>query len=172
MGRLWGAWTVADADVCVDEQLVVFRGWCAFKVYVRWIWDKVIGFCGCWNMAQLKFQSISGKRRLTFRNWTRSNGFAWNDVRSDWLWKNCSGENFVTRLNLSRTLLGLKITNIGAVRKNKQFILPGLKKIKGKEQCSSVLNQTDPKKQLTSPSGSIFCFAWCRYLLNPCNLWK
>ena len=52
--------------------------------------------------------------------------------------RNCTGDNFFTSLTLSRALLSHKMTFLGTVRKNKQFIPPALKNTKNRAELSSV----------------------------------
>jgi len=116
----------AGASVCVDEQLLAFRGRVPFKIYIPSkpckYGIKIWILCDCDTSYCLNFQIYVGKEGrfpevnqgsrviLELTEFMKNSG------------RNCTMDNFFSSLSLSKSLLARQMTMIGTVRKNKTFL--------------------------------------------------
>lgn len=146
-------------QVCVDEQLVVYRGRCPFKVYI----PSKPGKYGLkvWACADVKTSYVSNLELYTGRQGrgpevgqpTRVVLQMTSPIAGSG--RGCTGDNFFSSLTLTQSLLTQKITYCGTVRKNRRFLPPAILETKGREVKSSVFAFTEditlvsyiPKKQ-------------------------
>ena len=127
-------------QVCVDEQLVAFRGRCPFKVYIPSkpgkygikVWaccDVDTAYCcnlEVYTGKQGRGPEVGQPTRVVLQMTEHLSNSG----------RGCTADNFFTSLTLADTLLSRQMTFCGTVRKNKRFIPPVLKE-KGREVYSS-----------------------------------
>ena len=127
--------------VCVDEQLLVYRGRCPFKIYLPskpgkygmklWICaDVETSYCVNFEVytgRQGHGPEINQGARVVLQLTEHLSGSG----------RNCTGDNFFSSLYLSNALLQRKMTYIGTVRKNKPFLPTKVTDIREREELSS-----------------------------------
>ncbi len=113
-------------NLCVDEQLVTYRGRCGFKVYLPskpgkygikvWICcDVQNSYCCNFDVYTGKigrFAEIGQGERIVLQLTEPYTGSG----------RNITADNFFSSLHLARALLTRKMTYVGTVRKNKPFL--------------------------------------------------
>ena len=128
-------------QVCVDEQLVVYRGRCPFKVYMpnkpgkygMKIWaccDVGTGYLSNMEVYTGKIgqtPEIGQSTRVVLEMTSHLQGSG----------RGITADNFFTSLSLVETLLFRKLTFCGTVRRNKRFIPPIILDIFGKDVFQS-----------------------------------
>ena len=115
-------------NVCVDEQLVVFRGRCPFRVYLPnkpgkygikvWVCcDVDTAYCSNFEVYTGKTgraPEVGQGERVVLQMTAHLSGSG----------RGCTGDNFFTSSKLSLSLLQRNMTYVGTVRKNKSFLPP------------------------------------------------
>ena len=132
----------------IDEQLVSFRGRCAFKMYIQSKPDKygikIVMSCDAKTFYVIDAEVYTGKGstpdnipvahyycdKLTssFQNTNR----------------NLTMDNWFTSVSTSKFLLEKKITTVGTLRKNKKEIPPSFLEVKTREKNSAIFAFSDP----------------------------
>lgn len=133
---LWNSWEVllpklynCHENVTIDEQLVAFRGRCAFRQYMPskparygikfWLTvDSKTGYV--W-----KIQPYLGKAQNEQPEKNQAERVVL-DMTEGLKGQNITADNFFSSFDLAKKLLARKLTYVGTVRKNKTFIPPKL----------------------------------------------
>ncbi|XP_038554117.1 piggyBac transposable element-derived protein 4-like [Micropterus salmoides] len=131
---LWEKWTSIlpvnfnpGRDICVDEQLVPFRGRCAFRQYIP---SKPAKY-------GLKIYLIYGEAGWTSRRGgTGEAGPPRDDRGAPGLC--CHLRNFFTSYGAAEEHLKSKIALVGTIRKNKPKLPPQLLQVRGRATHSSI----------------------------------
>lgn len=150
--KIWDMWThrlqmmfSPNKEICVDEQLVPFKGRCAFRQYMpkkpAKYGLKVWAVCDVETSYAWRLQLYTGKaagERAEINQGMRvvlelTEGLQGHNVTCD---------NFFTSFPLSEELLRQKNTLVGTIRKNKPELPPQLLQTKGRGVFSSVFTFT------------------------------
>lgn len=130
------------SQLCVDEQLVVFRGRCPFRVYIPskpgkygmkvWLCCDVDTAYVC-NMElyigrEGRNPEVDQAFRVVLQMTSPFSGSG----------RGVTGDNFFTSLHLAQALLQRQMTYCGTVRKNRRFLPPVILDIKQRQVNSSV----------------------------------
>lgn len=113
-------------NLCIDEQLVIFRGRCGFKVYIPskpgkygikiWVCaDVATSYCCNFDVytgQTGRSPEIGQAERVVLQLAEPYFGSG----------RNITADNFFSSLHLTRTLLTHQLTYVGTVRKNKPFL--------------------------------------------------
>ncbi|XP_049456868.1 piggyBac transposable element-derived protein 4-like [Epinephelus fuscoguttatus] len=132
------------ADVCVDEQLVGFKGRCSFRQYMPSkpakygikIWTLAdVSTSYAWNMAiysgkEEASREVGQGKRVVLQ---MTQGLEGRTVTID---------NFFTSYELGTELLKRKMAMVGTVRKGKPELPPQLVNVLGREVLSSIFAHT------------------------------
>ncbi|KAL4009285.1 hypothetical protein ACER0C_003137 [Sarotherodon galilaeus] len=146
--HIWDMWThrlemmfCPGREICVDEQLVPFRGRCGFRQYMPKkpgkYGLKIWAACDVDTAYAWRVQLYTGKaagERPEVNQGMRvvlelTEGLQGHAVTCD---------NFFTSIPLSEELLKRKMTLVGTIRKNKPELPPQLLQTRGREVFSSV----------------------------------
>lgn len=129
------------ASVTIDEQLVIFRGRCPFKVYIPskpgkygikiWVCaDVETSYCYNFDVYTGKIgrqPEIGQGARVVLQ---LSEPLAGSG-------RSVTGDNFFSSLLLARGMLGRKLTYIGTVRRNKAFLPASITSVQGRAELST-----------------------------------
>ncbi|XP_049450308.1 piggyBac transposable element-derived protein 4-like [Epinephelus fuscoguttatus] len=132
-------------DVCVDEQLVAFKGCCSFKQYMPnkparngiKVWTLVdVSTSYAWNMAiysgkEGASREVGQRERVVLQ---MTQGLKGRTVTTD---------NVFTSYGLGAELLQRKMAMVGMVRKSKPELPPQLLTMSGREEPSSIFAHTE-----------------------------
>uniref|UniRef100_A0A669F538 PiggyBac transposable element-derived protein domain-containing protein n=1 Tax=Oreochromis niloticus TaxID=8128 RepID=A0A669F538_ORENI len=138
-GRIVWSCSSTQADICVDEQLVPFRGRCDFKQYIPTkpakYGLKIWAVCDVETSYAWRLQVYTGKAgdRAEVNQGMRvalelTQGLQGNVVTCD---------NFFTSFALAEELLRRKLALVGTIRKNKPELPPRLLQTRGRAVFSS-----------------------------------
>uniref|UniRef100_A0AAZ1Y4A3 PiggyBac transposable element-derived protein domain-containing protein n=1 Tax=Oreochromis aureus TaxID=47969 RepID=A0AAZ1Y4A3_OREAU len=138
-GRIVWSCSSTQADICVDEQLVPFRGRCNFKQYIPTkpakYGLKIWAVCDVETSYAWRLQVYTGKAgdRAEVNQGMRvalelTEGLQGNVVTCD---------NFFTSFALAEELLRRKLALVGTIRKNKPELPPRLLQTRGTAVFSS-----------------------------------
>lgn len=131
-----------SANLCVDEQLVVFKGRCPFKVYIPskpgkygikiWVCaDVQNSYCCTFDIyaGQIgRTPEIGQGERVVLQLVEPYYGSG----------RNITADNFFSSLQLTRSLLSKRLSYVGTLRKNKPFLPPEFQKFHLRQQFSSI----------------------------------
>ena len=120
------------SNICVDEQLVAFRGRCPFRIYLPskpgkygikvWVCcDVDTAYCSNFEVYTGKTgraPEVGQGERVVLQMTAHLAGSG----------RGCTGDNFFTSSKLALSLLQRNITYVGTVRKNKSFLPPVISK--------------------------------------------
>uniref|UniRef100_A0AAX7T7S3 PiggyBac transposable element-derived protein domain-containing protein n=2 Tax=Astatotilapia calliptera TaxID=8154 RepID=A0AAX7T7S3_ASTCA len=146
--RVWDIWVhrlqmlfCPDTEVCVDEQLVPFKGRCGFRQYMpkkpAKYGLKVWALCDVKTSYAWKVQVYTGKE--AGEQAERSQGMRVVLELTDGLkGHTVTCDNFFTSFPLADALLKRKMALVGTIRKNKPELPPVLLQTKGREVHSSI----------------------------------
>lgn len=129
-------------QLCVDEQLVVFRGRCPFKVYIpskpgRY-GMKVWMCCDVETSYVCNFELYTGKTGRTPEKDQAMRVVLQMMSPFQGSGRGCTGDNFFTSDALACALLQRLLSYCGTVRKNRRFLPPALLNVKSRQVNSSV----------------------------------
>ena len=113
-------------QVTVDEQLVIFKGRCPFKVYIPnkpgKYGMKIWALCDASNAYLYNAKVYLGKETVLPEKNQGENIVKTLCIPIYKSGRNITMDNFFTNLSLARFLLTQKLTIVGTVRKNKTFL--------------------------------------------------
>ena len=125
------------ACTTVDEQLVTYRGRCPFKQYIPSkpgkYGIKIWALCDAESNYAWSLQVYIGRDRNCGPEKEQGRRVVM-DLVKDLKGRNVTCDNFFTSHELGIELLKKKLTMVGTVRKNKTFLPPKIKDLKGKPE--------------------------------------
>ena len=134
---------IPGTDLCVDEQLVAFRGRCSFKQYIpskpakyglkRW-WC-----CDAQTSYPLKGDIYLGRQPREQRE-IGQGARVLKELVGHWYrsGRNITADNFFSSISLDEELLQKGLTYVGTIRSNKPEIPDEMRPAKNKDQHSSI----------------------------------
>ncbi|XP_063324172.1 piggyBac transposable element-derived protein 4-like [Pelmatolapia mariae] len=146
--KIWDMWThrlqmmfFPNKEICVDEQLVPFKGRCTFRQYMpkkpgRY-GLKVWAVCDVETSYAWRLQLYTGKAAAG-RAETNQGMRVVLELTEGLQGHSVTCDNFFTYFPLSEELLRRKNTLVGTIRKNKPELPPELLQTRGREVFSSV----------------------------------
>ncbi|XP_039467124.1 piggyBac transposable element-derived protein 4-like [Oreochromis aureus] len=146
--KIWDMWThrlqmmfCPNKEICVDEQLVPFKGRCAFRQYMpkkpAKYGLKVWAVCDVETSYAWRLQLYTGKAAAG-RTETNQGMRVVLELMEGLQGHSVTCDNFFTSFPLSEELLRRKNTLVGTIRKNKPELPPELLQTRGREVFSSV----------------------------------
>ena len=117
-------------QVCMDEQLVVFRGHCPFRVYIPSKPDKYgMKVWACCDVDSAYITNFVLYTGITGRGCEVGQGsrvvLQMTEHRSG-SGRGCTVDNFFTSSDLAHSMLNRQITLCGTVKKNRRFLPPAI----------------------------------------------
>ncbi len=134
---------IPSPHITVDEQLVLFRGRCPFKVYIPSkpgkYGVKVWWACDSETTYPLNSQVYLGRKAGQAREVGQGRRVM-HDLVKPWYrtGRNVNADNLFTTIRLANELLEKQLTYVGTVRKNKGEIAPEMLPNKDREVYSSI----------------------------------
>ena len=139
---------IPGTDLCVDEQLVAFRGRCSFRQYIpskpAKYGIKIWWCCDAQTSYPLNGQVYLGKQPDQPRE-VGQGARVFKDMVAPWYrsGKNVTADNFFTSIPLAEDLLQNGLTYVGTIRSNKAEIPAEMKPNNNREVYSSMFGFKD-----------------------------
>ncbi|KAM9307115.1 piggyBac transposable element-derived protein 4-like [Pholidichthys leucotaenia] len=139
---------IPGTDLCVDEQLVAFRGRCSFRQYIPSKPSKY-GIKIWWNCDAETHYPLKGDiylgRQPGEQREVGQGARVVKDLTSPWRrsGRNVTADNFFTSIPLAEELLNDGLTYVGTIRSNKPHVPDEMKANNRKEEHSSMFGFHD-----------------------------
>lgn len=137
---------VPESEMCVDEQLVGFRGRCPFRVYMKSKPDrygiKIWAICENPSGYIWKSQVYTGKKGSTAEK-NQGKRVVLDMVQGLGQGYGITCDNFFTSLELAKELAKEQKTLLGTLRKNRKEVPKEMLAVKSRQVCSSMFLSTD-----------------------------
>ncbi|XP_013411025.1 piggyBac transposable element-derived protein 1-like [Lingula anatina] len=139
---------IPGTDLCVDEQLVAFRGRCSFRQYIpskpSKYGIKIWWNCDAETCYPLKGDIYLGRQPGEQRE-VGQGARVVKDLTSPWYksGRNVTADNFFTSVPLAEGLLNDGLTYVGTIRSNKPHVPDEMKANNRKEEHSSMFGFHD-----------------------------
>jgi Transposase IS4 len=139
---------VPGGDLCVDEQLVAYRGKCKFRQYIpskpAKYGIKIWWCCDAVTSYPLTADIYLGRQEGTERE-TGQGARVVKQLVSAWRHsgRNVVADNFFSSVDLAEQLLSDQLTYVGTIRSNKPHVPEAMKARRGRQELSSLFGFHD-----------------------------